>query len=401
MYNVTHYSQTSGTTAGIGPGDNKMPEAYILEAVRTPIGKRGGVLAAIRPDDLAAQCLNGLIDRTGIDPAEVEDVIMGCVTQVGEQGLNIGRMSVLAAGWPVSVPGTTVNRMCASSLQAVNFAAQAVMAGTMDLTIGAGTESMSRVNMGSDGGPISAVIEDRFDVVPQGISAELISERYGLSREDLDLLAVESHRRALQAQDEHRFEREIIPITLSQDGQDVVITTDEGPRHGSTLDKVARLKPAFKTAGTVTAASSSQISDGAAAVLIGTKDKADALGLKTRAKIRSIAVVGTDPTMMLLGPGPATMKALDKAGLTIEDIDVFEVNEAFACVVLAWAKDVGADMDKVNINGGAMALGHPLGCSGARLMVTLLHEMERQDARYGLATLCIGFGLAVATIIER
>jgi len=291
--------------------------------------------------------------------------------------------------------------MCASSLQAVNFAAQAVMAGTMDLTVGAGTESMSRVNMGSDGGPISEIIEDRFDVVPQGISAELIAERYGLSREDLDKLAVESHRRALMAQEEHRFDKEIIPITVSHEGQDLVVNKDEGPRIGSTLEKVAKLKPAFKTEGTVTAASSSQISDGAAALLIGTKEKAEALGLKTRAKIKSIAVVGTDPTMMLLGPGPATKKALEKAGLTIDDIDVFEVNEAFASVVLAWADDVGADLDKVNVNGGAMALGHPLGCSGARLMVTLLHEMERTDARYGLATLCIGFGLAVATIIER
>jgi acetyl-CoA acyltransferase len=378
-----------------------MPEAYILEAVRTPIGKRGGALATIRPDDLAAQCLNGLIERTGIDPAEVDDVVMGCVTQLGEQGLNIGRMSVLAAGWPISVPGTTVNRMCASSLQAVNFAAQAVMAGSMDLTIGAGTESMSRVSMGSDGGPISAAIEDRFDLVPQGISAELISERYGLSRHDLDSLAVESHRRALMAQDEHRFDKEIVPVTVDRDGQTILVTTDEGPREGSTLDKVAKLKPAFKTEGTVTAASASQISDGAAAVLIGTKEKAQSLGLKPRAKILATAVVGTDPTMMLLGPGPATIKALDKAGLSIDDIDVFEVNEAFASVVLAWAHDVGADMDKVNINGGAMALGHPLGCSGARLIVTLLHEMERQDAKYGLATLCIGFGLAVATIIER
>jgi len=378
-----------------------MAEAYILEAVRTPIGKRNGALASIRPDDLAALCLNGLIDRTGINPAEVDDVVMGCVTQIGEQGLNIGRMTVLAAGWPISVPGTTVNRMCASSLQAINFAAQAVMAGTMDLTVGAGTESMSRVNMGSDGGPISNVVEDRFDVVPQGISAELIAEKYGLSREDLDKLAVQSHQRAIDAQEDHRFDREIVPVTVTQDGETMTVSADEGPRPGSTLEKVATLKPAFKNDGTVTAASSSQISDGAAAVLIGTKEKAEALGLKTRAKIKSIAVVGTDPTLMLLGPGPATKKALEKAGLTIDDIDVFEVNEAFASVVLAWADDVGADMDKVNVNGGAMALGHPLGCSGARLMVTLLHEMERQDARYGLATLCIGFGLAVATIIER
>jgi len=378
-----------------------MAEAYILNAVRTPIGKRGGDLSHIRPDDLAAQCINGLVGNIGVDPAHVDDVVMGCVTQLGEQGLNIGRMTVLAAGWPISVPGTTVNRMCASSLQATNFAAQAVMAGTMDLTIGAGVESMSRVTMGSDGGSLSGAIEDRFDVVPQGISAELIAERYGLSRTQQDKLAVSSHAAAIQAQEAGYFDREIVPVTVTHNGETRTITTDEGPRPDSTLERVAKLKPAFKNDGTITAASSSQISDGAAAVLIGSAEKARELGITPRAKIRSMAVVGTDPTMMLLGPGPATHKALEKAGLRIEEIDLFEVNEAFASVVLAWAEDTGASLDKTNVNGGAMALGHPLGGSGARLIVTLLHEMERRDVKLGLATLCIGFGMAVATIIER
>jgi len=260
---------------------------------------------------------------------------------------------------------------------------------------------MSRVGMGSDGGPISSTIEDRFDVVPQGISAELIAERYDFSRTQLDKLAVASHTAAISAQEGGHFDREIVPVTITHNGETRTISRDEGPRSDSTLERVAKLKAAFKNDGVVTAASSSQISDGAAAVLLGSAEKAQELGITPRAKIRSMAVVGSDPTMMLLGPGPATEKALAKAGLTIDDIDLFEVNEAFASVVLAWAKDTGADLDKTNVNGGAMALGHPLGCSGARLIVTLLHEMERRDVKLGLATLCIGFGMAVATIIER
>ncbi len=379
-----------------------MGDAYILGAVRTPIGKHKGALAQLRPDDLAAQCLQGLQTRVGFDPAEIEDVVMGCVTQTGEQGLNIGRLAPLTAGWPVSVPGTSVNRMCASSLQATNFAAQAVMAGAMDLTIGAGVESMSRVQMGSDAGPLGEPIQDRFDLVSQGISAELIAERYEITREQLDQLAVTSHERAITAMDSGRFEREIVGVqTTDADGQPTTVTVDQGPRRDSTMEKVAKLKPAFKADGVVTAAGSSQISDGAAAILLGSSDKASQLGLTPRARIRSMSVVGTDPTMMLLGPGPATDLALKKAGLGIGDIDLFEVNEAFAAVVLAWQRDTGADLDKTNVNGGAMALGHPLGCSGARLVVTLLHEMERRDVGLGLATLCIGFGMAVATVIER
>ena len=380
-----------------------MADAYILEAKRTPLGKRGGALSHIRPDDLAAQCLNGLIDSVDVGAAEIEDVIMGCVTQVGEQGLNIGRTAVLSAGWPVSVPGTSVNRMCASSLQATNFAAQAVMAGTMDLTVGAGVESMSRVTMGSDAGGISEQISDRFDIIGQGSSAELIAEKYGLSRTSLDEMAVESHRRALHAMDEGYFEREILTVNVpGPNGDPHTITTDEGPRRGSTLEAVSGLRTVFKPeGGVITAASSSQISDGAAALLIGSQEKANQLGVKPRAKFRSMAVVGSDPTLMLLAPGPATKLALKKANLSLSDIGVFEVNEAFASVVAAWQIDTGASLDKTNVNGGAMALGHPLGCSGARLLVTLLHEMERRDEQFGLATLCIGFGMAVATIIER
>jgi acetyl-CoA acyltransferase len=379
-----------------------MPDAFILEALRTPIGKRRGAFAHIRPDDLMALCLNGLTDRAQISPGEVEDVVMGCVTQVGEQGLNVARNSVLAAGWPISVAGTTVNRLCASSLQALNFSAQAVMSGAMDLVVGAGVENMTRVEMGADAGSFSDTVYDRFDIVAQGVSAELIAERYEFSRGDLDALALQSHQRAIKAIDEGYFAREILPVTVPNgEGEDVTVSVDQGPRRDTNLEKLGSLRTPFKGDGRVTAASSSQISDGAAALLVGNQEKAQALGVKPRAKIRSMAVVGTDPTMMLLGPAPATEKALKKAGLTIGDIDVFEVNEAFAPVVLAWQRETGADLDKTNTNGGAMALGHPLGCSGARLVVTLLHEMERRDAQLGLATLCIGFGLGVATIIER
>jgi acetyl-CoA acetyltransferase family protein len=379
-----------------------MAEAYILEAVRTALGKRKGALSNIRPDDLAGQCLNGLVERANVNPAEVEDVVMGCVTQIGEQGLNIGRTSVLSAGWPVSVPGTTVNRMCASSLQATNFAAQAVMAGTMDLVVGAGVENMTRVQMGGDAGAISELVQDRFDLVSQGVSAELIAERYGLSRTELDTMAVESHQRALNAIDNGLFEKEIVPVTVPDpDGNPHQFQVDQGPRRGSTLESVSALRTIFKDDGVITAATSSQISDGAAAILIGSKEKANALGIQPRAKFRSMAVVGSDPTLMLLGPGPATKRALDKAGLNLSDIGLFEVNEAFASVVSAWQRDTEASLEITNVNGGAMALGHPLGCSGARLLVTLLHEMERRDVQFGLATLCIGFGMAAATVIER
>jgi acetyl-CoA acyltransferase len=384
-----------------------MAEALILEAVRTPIGKRNGALGSTRPDELAAQCLRGLVERAGVDPARVEDVIMGCVTQVGEQGMNIGRTAALIAGFPVTTTGTTVNRMCASSLQAINFAAQGVMSGMQELVIGAGVESMTRVAMGSDVGSLSEALTDRFDIIPQGPSAELIAQRWGLRREALDELSFRSHQRALQAQDEGRFDREILPLTVSApDGGKVQFTQDEGPRRNTSVERLGRLKPAFHEGGVITAGSASQISDGAAAVLIGSRAAADALGRAPRARIRAMATAGVDPTIMLTGPIPATRKALEKAGLSLDEIDLFEVNEAFAPVVLAWARELSprdpeALLARTNVNGGAIALGHPLGASGARLIATLLHEMERRDARRGLATLCIGFGMAVATIIER
>lgn len=386
-----------------------MADAYILEAARTAIGRKNGALAHTRPDDLAGAALKGLVARAGVDPAQVEDVIMGCVTQLGEQGMNIGRTAALIAGFPVTTTGTSVNRMCASSLQAVNFGAQAVMSGMMDLVIGAGVESMSRVEMGSDVAPLSDELTDRFDIINQGLSAELIAQRWGLGRQDLDQLALESHRRALHAQAQGYFEAEIMPLEVfTKDHQRITFDRDEGPR-APNPEKIAALKPAFKKDGVVTAASSSQISDGAAGLLIGSLEKAQALGLKPRAKFVTMSVAGVDPTIMLTGPIPATFKALGKANLRPEDIDLFEVNEAFAPVVLSWAKDVSAEsalsmeqlLERTNVNGGAMALGHPLGCSGARLVTTLLHEMERRDVRRGLATLCIGFGMAVATIIDR
>jgi len=372
-------------------------DAYIYEAVRTPIGRRGGFLSRMRPDDMAGANLKALIEQADIDPAEVEDVVMGCVTQIGEQGWNIGRMAPLIAGFPVEVCGTTVNRMCGSSLQAVNFAAQSVMSGMHDLVIGAGVESMSRVAMGSDGGGLSEEVKDRFDIVPQGISAELICKKWGLTREGLDEFSLESHKRAIRAQDEGWFDREIAPIEYNGE----VMTDDEGPRRDSDMAKLAKLKPAFKDDGVVTAASSSQISDGACAVLIGTKEAGERLGLEPRARFVSMALAGVDPTIMLTGPIPASRKAAEKAGVELDDIDLFEVNEAFAPVVMAWETETGVTHDKVNVNGGAVALGHPLGCSGARLLTTLLHEMERRDVKRGLSTLCIGFGQAVATVIER
>jgi acetyl-CoA acyltransferase len=379
-----------------------MADAYILEAVRTPIGKRNGGLSTVRADDLAAHALRGLVARAGIDAGHVDDVVMGCVTQIGEQGFNIARNAALAAGFPVSVCGTSVNRQCGSSLQALNFAAMGVMSGQQDLVIAAGVESMSRVAMGSDGGGLSEAITDRFDIIPQGLSAELIAQRWGLSRGQLDAFALQSHERALAAIDAGHFAREIVPVEVATpSGEGATISADEGPRRGGSLEKLGGLRPAFREDGVVTAASSSQISDGACAVLVGTREKGEALGLRPRARIVATAVAGVEPTIMLTGPIPATAKVLAKAGMKADDIDLFEVNEAFAPVVLAWSHDTGVSLDRTNVNGGACALGHPLGASGVRLITTLLHEMERRDVRFGLATLCIGFGQAVATIIDR
>ncbi len=385
-----------------------MPTAYIVDAIRTPIGRRNGGLARVRPDDLAAVPLKALVDRTGVDAGALEDVIMGCVTLVGEQGLNIGRTAPLIAGFPKEVAGTSVNRMCGSSQQAVNFAAMAVLSGAHDLVIGAGIESMSRVEMGSDmfyKGDIKLPSEEltwRYTFVQQGISAELVANKYGITREAMDRFAVESHRRAAAADDAGLFAPEIVPVqTVDGDGNAVTISHDEGIRRGTNYEKVSSLKPAFQEDGVVTAATSSQISDGAAALLIASEQAVKQYGLKPRAKVVSMSVAGVDPTIMLTGPIPATRKALAKAGMGMGDIGLFEVNEAFASVVLGWAQTTEADLDKVNVYGGACALGHPLGASGARLLTTLLNAMEQKDVSVGLSTMCIGFGQGIATIIER
>ena len=383
-----------------------MTEAVIVAAVRTAIGRRGGKLSPVRPDDLLALTLREVVTRAGVDPAQVDDVIAGCVTRTGEQGMNIARAAALIAGFPVEVPGTTVNRFCGSGQQAVNFAAQGVLSGAQEIVIGAGVENMSRVPMGSDAfgpgeGPVSPKLMDLFEIIPQGNSAEMIARKWGFSREQLDEFAYQSHVKAGQAIQEGRFTREIFPVEVKQNGSGYEFVVDEGVRIPPSREKMAQLKPSFQDDGVVTAGNSSQISDGAAAVLIMTKEKALQLGLKPRARIVAQAIVGSEPTIMLTGPIPATQKVLKKAGLQLNDIDLFEVNEAFAPVVLAWQHETGADMEKVNYSGGAIALGHPLGASGARLITTLLHELERQGARYGLSTMCIGYGMGIATIIEK
>ncbi len=370
-----------------------MRHAYLFQAVRTPIGKRDGGLAKIRPDDLLADTLAALVRKANIDAAAVEDVVAGCVTQTGEQGLNVARIAALSAGFPVTVCGTSVNRQCGSSQQAANFAAATVASGGADLLIAAGVESMTRVPMMSDAGPISDRLQERYDLVGQGISAELVAERWRLTRPELDAFSLESHRRAAAAADGGKFDEEIVPI-----GE---VKRDEGPRRDTSLEKMASLKPSFREGGLVTAGNSSQISDGAAALLLGSEEAAKAFDLRPMARFVATAVAGVDPTIMLTGPIPAAQKVLRRAGLKMSDIDLFEVNEAFASVVVAWTKETGADPARVNVNGGAVALGHPLGATGARLLTTLVHELRRRKARYGLVTMCIGFGQATATIIER
>ena len=386
-----------------------MTTAVIVDAARTPTGKRGGKLKDWHPVDLASEVLTAIVERNNFDPALVEDVIMGCVMQTGEQAVNVGRNAWLAAGYPESVPGTTIDRQCGSSQQAAHFAAQGVMAGVYDVAIASGVESMTRVPMGTTmqqgpGIPFGPKLIDRYEngLVPQGISAEMIAEKWGIPRDELDNLAYHSHMRANTATEEGRFETEIIPIDVrNEDGSSEKMTRDEGIRPNTTPEVLAGLKPVFKIDGVVTAGNSSQISDGAAGLLIMSEEKAEDLGLRSRARFHAFALAGVDPVMMLTGPIPATEKVLAKAGMTIEDIDLFEVNEAFASVVAAWLRETGADHDKVNVNGGAIALGHPLGASGAKLMVTLLHELERTGGRFGLQTMCEGGGMANATIIER
>jgi len=387
----------------------EMREAVIIDAVRTPGGKRNGMLKDWHPTDLAAHVLKALEERNGFDPAIVDDVIMGCVMQVGEQSLNIGRNAVLAAGWPESVPATTVDRQCGSSQQALHFAAQGVIAGAYDVAIAAGVEVMTRTPMGASivkgmGFPFSEPMMERYEdtgLPPQGIGADMIADEYGFSREDLDAFGAESQRRAAVATAEGRFENEIVPVPVDIDGDTVVMSTDEGIREGTTVESLGQLKPAFKEDGKITAGNSSQISDGASAVLVMSREKAEELGLTPRARFHSFALAGADPVTMLKGPIPATEKIMAKTDLALDDIDLFEVNEAFASVVLAWQKEHGTDLSKTNVNGGAIALGHPLGCSGTKLMATLLNELERTGGRYGLQTMCEGGGMANATIIER
>lgn len=381
-----------------------MREAVIVEAVRTPVGKRNGALSGMRADELAAAALQEVVRRAGIASDIVEDVIMGCVTQIGEQSVDIGRVAALIAGYPIHVPGTTIDRQCGSSQQAVHFAAQAIASGDMDVVVAAGIENMSRVPMLSSrqGVEYSEKLTSRYEMIHQGLSAERIAEQWGFSRQQMEEFALHSHQKAVAAQQQGRFEREIMPLSVTLfDGTEKVVQTDEGPRAETSLEKLASLKPSFVENGRIHAGVASQISDGAAAVLLMSRQKAEELGLKPRFRVITRVVVGSDPTLMLTGPIPATALALKKAGLGIGDIDVFEVNEAFACVPMAWLKETGADPAKLNPNGGAIALGHPLGASGARLMATLVHELERTGGRYGLQTMCEGHGMANATIIER
>jgi acetyl-CoA acetyltransferase family protein len=380
-----------------------MPDALIIDAVRSPIGKRDGTLSKIRGDELAAQILNGLVERNDLDPAEVEDVQMGCVTQIGEQGWNIGRMAPLIAGWPETVCGTTVDRQCGSSMQTNFNAAAAIWSGQLDVVVSAGVEMMSRVPMGSNGGDLSEQLTERWQIVPQGISAEVIAEEWGLSREELDELSLESHRRAIAAIDEGRFEREIVPVELMNPHVGVLFGVDETPRRDTSAEKLASLAPAFIPEGKVTAGNSSQICDGAAAVLIASEAAASRLGLEPRARFVSFGLWGVDPYRMLHGNPEACARALERAGLTWDDIAVIEVNEAFASVVLQFLKDTGLGdrREDVNPNGGGISLGHPLGATGARMTATLLGELERRNERYGIACMCIGFGQAIAGVVER
>jgi acetyl-CoA acyltransferase len=391
-----------------------MTTAVIVDAVRTAGGKRNGKLRNWHAVDLASETLKALQQRNNLDPALIDDVIMGCVMQVSEQSLNIGRNAVLAAGWPESVPATTVDRQCGSSQQALHFAAQGVIAGAYDIVVAGGVESMTRTPMGSSvvrdlGFPFGPRVMSRYapqgGLVGQGIGAEMIADQWGLSREDLDRFSAQSHQRAARATAEGRFENEIIPVAIRDDeGKDTdeQITADEGIRADSTVETLANLKPAFKPEdGKVTAGNSSQITDGSSAVLIMSEEKASALGLRPRARFHAFALAGVDPVTMLTGPIPATTNVLERAKMTLDDIDAVEINEAFASVVLAWEKEHHPNMETVNPNGGAIALGHPLGASGAKLMGTLLNELERTNGRYGLLTMCEGGGLANATIIER
>jgi acetyl-CoA acyltransferase len=386
-----------------------MRDVVIVEAVRTPLGRgntKNGDLRNVHPLTLAAHVLREVVGRPGLDPALVDDVVMGCVSQTGEQSINVARQAVLLAGFPVEVPATTVDRQCGSSQQAVHFAANLIQSGVCDVTIAAGVESMSRVPMGSTvlqgpGTPFTPELLEQYNLVSQGIAAEMIAEQWGITREQADAFASESHRRAADAQRDGRFDREIAPVVVGENGESHVVSRDQGIRPGTTVETLSQLQPSFRPDGILHAGNSSQITDGAAAILLMSAERARELGLTARATIRAQAVVGVDPVTMLTGPIPATRRVLERSGMTIDDIDLFEINEAFAPVVLAWEHEHHPDMSRVNVNGGAIALGHPLGASGARLMTTLLHELERRDAHVGLETMCCGGGLGTATIITR
>ncbi len=382
-------------------------EVVIVEAARTPIGRghsAKGWFRDVHPNELLGTAYSAVIERAGIDPALVEDVVAGCISQVGEQSNNIARNAWLQAGLPVSTPASTVDRQCGSGQQAVSFAAGLIAAGVHDVMIGAGVEHMGRIPMGSGvahadefGTPFPAELMERYDLVPQGISAELIAERWEIPRSEQDELGLRSHTLAARATEQGRFDREIIPMQI--DGE--TIATDQGIRYDTSLEQLAALRPAFKEGGTVTAGNSSQISDGAAAVLLMAREKADELGLPARARIFDATTVGVDPVIMLTGPIPATRKLLERNGMTIDDLDLIEINEAFASVVCAWRSELKPDMDRVNVNGGALALGHPLGSSGARLITTLLHELERSDGELGLVTMCTAGGTGTGTLLQR
>jgi acetyl-CoA acyltransferase len=390
-----------------------MTTAVIVDAVRTAGGKRNGKLRGWHAVDLASESLMALAERNKLDPGVIDDVIMGCVMQVSEQSLNVARNAVLASGWPESVPATSVDRQCGSSQQAIHFAAQGVMAGAYDVAVAAGVESMTHTPMGASvvreygfpfGPRVMARYAERGGLVGQGIGAEMIADQWRISREELDAFSVRSHQRAARATEEGRFENEIVPVHVRDDERndtDEIFATDEGIRPDSTVEALANLKPAFKEDGKVTAGNSSQITDGSSAVLIMSEEKANALGLRPRARFHAFALAGVDPVTMLTGPIPATTAVLERAKLTLDDIDAVEINEAFASVVLAWEKEHHPNMEIVNPNGGAIALGHPLGASGGKLMATLLNELERTSGRWGLLTMCEGGGLANATIIER
>jgi acetyl-CoA acetyltransferase family protein len=378
-----------------------MGEAYIIDACRTPRGRRKGSLSEDHPIDLFGVPLRAIVERNDIDPKEVDDVVVGCVTETGEQGTNLARGAVLAAGWPIDVPGVTLNRFCGSGQQAVNFAAMAVKSGAQDLVVAGGVENMTRVPMGADMGPLPVSLLEKYNLVPQGLSAEMIAEKWGFSREQIDEYALGSQQKAWQAIQEGRFKKSIVPVPVTHHGEQRLFDTDEHVRPQSTLEGLMALQPSFKPGGVITAGNSSGIVDGAATVLLASEQKVKDLKLKPRARIVDQMIVGSEPVIMLTGPIPATERVLKKSGLKIDDIDLIEINEAFAPVPLCTMKETGMDPEKVNVNGGAIALGHPLGATGAMLIGTVLDELERQNKRYGLVTMCIGIGMGIATIVER